>query len=93
MKIVKFTYNNHLHASDFYFSISTKTNLKNSSMHPLGQNGYNSYSMDPTSPHSNGNGNGLDDSGDGSKYSDINAILDQILNITDQSLDEAQVCI
>ncbi|XP_023321400.1 homeobox protein extradenticle [Eurytemora carolleeae] len=59
-------------------------------MHPLGQNGYNSYSMDPTSPHSNGNGNGLDDSGDGSKYSDINAILDQILNITDQSLDEAQ---
>jgi hypothetical protein len=29
--------------------------------------------------------------GEGAKYSDINSILDQILNITDQSLDEAQV--
>ena len=29
--------------------------------------------------------------GEGPKYSDINNILDQILNITDQSLDEAQV--
>jgi hypothetical protein len=28
---------------------------------------------------------------DGPRYSDINMLLDQILNITDQSLDEAQV--
>jgi hypothetical protein len=28
---------------------------------------------------------------DGPRYSDINLLLDQILNITDQSLDEAQV--
>ena len=56
-------------------------------MHPLGQNGYNSYSMEPTSPHTNG----TEPENEGSKYSDINAILDQILNITDQSLDEAQV--
>ena len=73
----------------FRIPIFEEETKKISIMHPLGQNGYNSYSMDPTSPHSNGNG--LDDSGDGSKYSDINAILDQILNITDQSLDEAQV--
>jgi len=46
----------------------------------------------PTSPGST-NGNSVEGGGevDGSpKYSDINAILDQILNITDQSLDEAQ---
>ena len=65
-------------------------------MHPLGQNGYNSYGMDnsqqPTSPHANTNGGATDGSEvEGAKYSDINAILDQILNITDQSLDEAQV--
>ena len=60
-------------------------------MHPLGQNGYGGYGMEgaglqqPTSPHTNGTED------EGSKYSDINSILDQILNITDQSLDEAQV--
>ena len=32
----------------------------------------------------------MEGEGDGPKYSDINTILDQILNITDQSLDEAQ---
>jgi hypothetical protein len=52
-------------------------------MHPLGQNGYQGYP-----------GLGTDQTGvegEGAKYSDINSILDQILNITDQSLDEAQV--
>lgn len=33
---------------------------------------------------------GADQNGSGPNYSDINQILDQILNITDQSLDEAQ---
>jgi hypothetical protein len=54
-------------------------------MHPLGQNGYQGYP---------GLGVGTDQTGvegEGAKYSDINSILDQILNITDQSLDEAQV--
>ena len=62
-------------------------------MHPLGQqNGYGGYGLEgagqqqPTSPHTNGT-----EADEGSKYSDINSILDQILNITDQSLDEAQV--
>ena len=53
-------------------------------MHPLGQNGY----------HQGYPGLGGDqaaEGGEGAKYSDINSILDQILNITDQSLDEAQV--
>ena len=51
----------------------------------------------PTSPAPPANGNnGVVDGqqggeGEGPKYSDINNILDQILNITDQSLDEAQV--
>merc|ERR1719259_262384 len=43
----------------------------------------------PTSPRPNGNLAENADN-DGTKYSDINSILDQILNITDQSLDEAQ---
>jgi hypothetical protein len=52
-------------------------------MHPLGQNGYPGY---PGLGAEQGGGEG-----EGAKYSDINSILDQILNITDQSLDEAQV--
>jgi len=47
----------------------------------------------PHAPHDNGGGGGLDDSGGGGQqpqYSDINHILGQILNITEQSLDEAQ---
>ena len=50
------------------------------------------------SPHDPSNGGGADQNGGGlpgaggaPHYSDINQILDQILNITDQSLDEAQV--
>jgi hypothetical protein len=71
-------------------------------MHPLssGGYGYSTPGMDtqqqspgdvagsPQDP-SNGDQNGA---GVGQpQYSDINQILDQILNITDQSLDEAQV--
>ena len=41
-------------------------------------------------PSAPSNGNSVEGEGDGPKYSDINTILDQILNITDQSLDEAQ---
>ena len=65
------------------------------------QNGYQGYGLEgqqPTSPAPAGNGtNGVQQDGvvgtegEGPKYSDINNILDQILNITDQSLDEAQV--
>ena len=45
-----------------------------------------------SSPPANGeNGGGESGGGGNAKYSDINTILDQILNITDQSLDEAQV--
>jgi pre-B-cell leukemia transcription factor 1 len=63
------------------------------------QNGYQGYGLEgqqPTSPAPAANGNnGVQDGqqgteGEGPKYSDINNILDQILNITDQSLDEAQ---
>jgi hypothetical protein len=54
-------------------------------MHPLGQNGYPGY---PGGLGAVEQGGG---EGEGAKYSDINSILDQILNITDQSLDEAQV--
>ena len=52
----------------------------------------------PLAPHDNGGG-GMENSGDGGapggqqqqpQYSDINHILGQILNITEQSLDEAQ---
>jgi hypothetical protein len=56
-------------------------------MHPLGQNGYPGY------PGGLGAEQGGGGEGEGAKYSDINSILDQILNITDQSLDEAQVIV
>merc|ERR1719419_2034318 len=59
-------------------------------MHPLGHQ-YNGYEAPASSPPPPTNGNGRAESeGEGAKYSDINTILDQILNITDQSLDEAQ---
>ena len=45
--------------------------------------------QDPANGSSGTDQNG--GSGGGANYSDINQILDQILNITDQSLDEAQV--
>ena len=44
----------------------------------------------PNTHHDPSNGGG-DQNGPPSNYTDINQILDQILNITDQSLDEAQV--
>lgn len=59
-------------------------------MHPLGHQ-YNGYEAPASSPPANGeNGGGESGGGGNAKYSDINTILDQILNITDQSLDEAQ---
>lgn len=67
-----------------------------SRMHPLGQNGgYPGYNMGvegqqaASPPPTNGN-SAPESEGEGARYSDINQILDQILNITDQSLDEAQ---
>ena len=66
-------------------------------MHPLNQaqNQYNGYQGPAGSPTNGENGTGGTGNPEGqnetSKYSDINTILDQILNITDQSLDEAQV--
>ena len=62
---------------------------------PEGQVG----SPDPNNPgngNENGGGSTASSGGGGggtsnATYSDINQILDQILNITDQSLDEAQV--
>jgi len=57
------------------------------------QNGYQGYQgmegQQASSPAPS-NGTSVEGDGDGPKYSDINTILDQILNITDQSLDEAQ---
>lgn len=57
------------------------------------QNGYQGYggmeAQSPTPPDAS-NGNGVEGESESPKYSDINNILDQILNITDQSLDEAQ---
>ena len=44
----------------------------------------------PQDPANGSSGSDQNGSG-GANYSDINQILDQILNITDQSLDEAQV--
>ncbi len=77
-------------------------------MHPL-SGGYGGYGLEgQQSPQEAGspqdpNGGGTtaaavvsaDNGQNGSapNYSDINQILDQILNITDQSLDEAQVSI
>jgi hypothetical protein len=59
-------------------------------MHPLNQNQYNGYQAPVGSP-TNGENGGGEQQQEAAKYSDINTILDQILNITDQSLDEAQV--
>ena len=73
-------------------------------MHPL-SGGYGGYGLEnqqspqeagsPQDPNAGGNGAVADagQNGSGPNYSDINQILDQILNITDQSLDEAQVVI
>merc|ERR1712110_1018096 len=70
-------------------------------MHPL-SGGYGGYGLEnqqspqeagsPQDPNAGGNGAVGDagQNGSGPNYSDINQILDQILNITDQSLDEAQ---
>merc|ERR1712012_600550 len=69
-------------------------------MHPL-SGGYGGYGLEnqqspqeagsPQQDPSGGNGAvGEGQNGSGPNYSDINQILDQILNITDQSLDEAQ---
>ena len=44
--------------------------------------------QDVGSPPTNGNSENAEN--EGPRYSDINLLLDQILNITDQSLDEAQ---
>ena len=73
-------------------------------MHPLNNGGYpaSGYGLDgqqqsPSadqagSPHTPADQNGGGGGGAAQpQYSDINQILDQILNITDQSLDEAQV--
>ena len=73
-------------------------------MHPL-SGGYGGYGLEnqqsppeagsPQQDPNAGGGNGAvgdaGQNGSGANYSDINQILDQILNITDQSLDEAQV--
>ena len=57
-----------------------------------GQQGYGDQATAPGaevgSPPANGNSENAEN--EGPRYSDINLLLDQILNITDQSLDEAQ---
>merc|ERR1712110_1360748 len=80
----------------------TKTPEYPSTMHPL-SGGYGGYGLEnqqspqeagspQQDPSGGGNGAvGEGQNGSGPNYSDINQILDQILNITDQSLDEAQV--
>ena len=54
-----------------------------------GYQGGGGYNMEPAQP--NGNGRLEETEGEAPKYSDINLILDQILSMSDQSVDEAQV--
>merc|ERR1719305_210326 len=54
-----------------------------------GFQGGGGYNMEAAQP--NGNGRLEDAEGEAPKYSDINLILDQILSMSDQSVDEAQV--
>ena len=64
--------------------------MDNGGLH--GMNGYQGgggYNMEPAQP--NGNGRLEETEGEAPKYSDINLILDQILSMSDQSVDEAQV--
>ena len=59
-------------------------------MDPGGQQQSPPEAGSPNTHHDPTNG-GADQNVPPSNYTDINQILDQILNITDQSLDEAQV--
>jgi len=64
--------------------------MDNGGLH--GMNGYQGgggYNMEAAQP--NGNGRLEEGEGEAPKYSDINLILDQILSMSDQSVDEAQV--
>ena len=64
--------------------------MDNGGLH--GMNGYQGgggYNMEAAQP--NGNGRLEEAEGEAPKYSDINLILDQILSMSDQSVDEAQV--
>ena len=54
-----------------------------------GYQGGGGYNMEAAQP--NGNGRLEEAEGEAPKYSDINLILDQILSMSDQSVDEAQV--
>ena len=54
-----------------------------------GYQGGGGYNMEAAQP--NGNGRLEEGEGEAPKYSDINLILDQILSMSDQSVDEAQV--
>ena len=54
-----------------------------------GYQGGGGYNMEAAQP--NGNGRLEETDGEAPKYSDINLILDQILSMSDQSVDEAQV--
>ena len=64
--------------------------MDNGGLH--GMNGYQGgggYNMEAAQP--NGNGRLEEAEGEAPKYSDINLILDQILSMSDQNIDEAQV--
>ena len=63
--------------------------MDNGGLH--GMNGFQGggYNMEAAQP--NGNGRLEEVEGEAPKYSDINLILDQILSMSDQSVDEAQV--
>ena len=63
--------------------------MDNGGLH--GMNGFqgDGYNMEAAQP--NGNGRLEEAEGEAPKYSDINLILDQILSMSDQSVDEAQV--
>ena len=71
-------------------SNSQQVQMDNGGLH--GMNGYQGgggYNMEAAQP--NGNGRLEEAEGEAPKYSDINLILDQILSMSDQSVDEAQV--
>ena len=66
--------------------------LHNMNGYQGGVQGVPGYNMDPNSAPVNGNGRvGEEAEGEAPKYSDINLILDQILSMSDQNIDEAQV--
>ena len=66
--------------------------MDNGSIHGMnGSYGNNAFGNTDGGAETNGVQTVENGSGEGPKYSDINLILDQILTMSDQNIDEAQV--